>query len=98
MMMPRVALVAVTAPAKPLDYPRRSMEGTKTLLITAASATAEPDISAMNIEEGDLAMLIFRTADNLRQIASLSETHPVQSRKALEAIDLILREPVVIPK
>jgi superfamily II RNA helicase len=45
--------------------------------------------------EGDLAMLVTRTADNLRQIASLSSTHEAVAQKASEAISLILREPVV---
>lgn len=45
--------------------------------------------------EGDLAMLILRTADNLRHIANLSEVFPVAAETARTAIDLILREPVV---
>ena len=46
------------------------------------------------IDEGDLAMLIFRTADNLRQLTALSETHPDLANCAEEAINLLLREPV----
>jgi len=48
-------------------------------------------------DEGDLAMLIFRTADNLRQIVSLEATHPGLAAKAGACIRLLLREPVVIP-
>jgi ATP-dependent RNA helicase HelY len=44
--------------------------------------------------EGDLAMLVTRTADNLRQIASLTKVYPAIARSALDAIDMILREPV----
>lgn len=47
--------------------------------------------------EGDLAALIYRTADNLRQIASLYETHPTLAATAREAVDLLLRPPVVVP-
>lgn len=47
--------------------------------------------------EGDLANLIYRTADNLRQIISLSETHPKLAGCAREAVDLLLRPPVVVP-
>jgi len=48
-------------------------------------------------DEGDLAMLIFRTADNLRQLVSLEETHPGLAGKAKSCIRLLLREPVVLP-
>ncbi|MCD6139329.1 MAG: DEAD/DEAH box helicase [Deltaproteobacteria bacterium] len=46
--------------------------------------------------EGDLAMLVTRTADNLRQMTSLKRTHPGIAQSAAEAIDIILREPVVM--
>ncbi len=39
-------------------------------------------ISLTTVDEGDLAMLIFRTADNLRQITSLADTHPELAKKA----------------
>ncbi|MBW2644839.1 MAG: hypothetical protein JRE23_01425 [Deltaproteobacteria bacterium] len=48
------------------------------------------------VTDGDLAMLVFRTADNLRQIASLKNVYPEISRTAREAVDIILREPVMI--
>ena len=47
------------------------------------------------IADGDLAMLVLRTADNLRQIASLRETHREIAHLALRAREVILREPVV---
>jgi len=47
--------------------------------------------------EGDLAHLIYRTTDNLRQIISLGETHPRLAACAREAVDLLLRPPVVLP-
>ncbi len=46
--------------------------------------------------EGDLAMVILRTADHLRQIESLAETHARLAASARKAIELILREPVLI--
>ncbi len=45
--------------------------------------------------EGDFARLILRTGDNLRQITKLEETFPVIAKTAREAINLILKEPVV---
>jgi ATP-dependent RNA helicase HelY len=52
-------------------------------------------IRKIGIADGDMAMLIMRTADNLRQIASLRETHPEASALAAKARETILREPVV---
>jgi ATP-dependent RNA helicase HelY len=52
-------------------------------------------IRKVGIADGDMAMLIMRTADNLRQIASLRETHPETSALAAKAREAILREPVV---
>ncbi len=48
-----------------------------------------------NYPEGDLAMLILRTADHLRHITSLSDFFPVYSQTASKAIELLLRSPVV---
>ena len=47
------------------------------------------------LEEGDLVMLILRTADNLRHIRRLRSVFPDASETADRAIELILREPVV---
>jgi len=52
-------------------------------------------LELIDIEEGDLVMLILRTADHLRQIASLKQTHPSLAEKAHQALPLILRDPVV---
>ncbi len=47
------------------------------------------------IEEGNLAMLILRTADNLRHIRNLKDVFPEAAATAAKCIELILREPVV---
>jgi superfamily II RNA helicase len=52
-------------------------------------------IQTAGIADGDMAMLVLRTADNLRQIMSLRQTHPDMADLALKARDAILREPVV---
>ena len=51
-------------------------------------------IRQAGISDGELAMLILRTADNLRQVISLRDTHPEMAALASEAIEIILREPV----
>jgi ATP-dependent RNA helicase HelY len=48
------------------------------------------------MDEGDLAMVILRTADHLRQMESLSGTHPRLADSARKGIELLLREPVLI--
>ncbi len=45
--------------------------------------------------EGDFARLILRTAENLRQISKLSDTFPTIGKTAKEAVDMILKEPIV---
>lgn len=52
-------------------------------------------INFTGIAEGDMASLVFRTADNLRQIASLKDTHPEAAACASRAREAILREPVL---
>ncbi len=47
------------------------------------------------MEEGDLVMLILRTADNLRHIRGLRPVFSEAAETADRSIDLILREPVV---
>jgi superfamily II RNA helicase len=48
------------------------------------------------VEEGDMASLVMRTADHLRQVINLSESHPDLAHSAEAAIELILREPVYL--
>jgi ATP-dependent RNA helicase HelY len=53
-------------------------------------------MSAMPVDEGDMTSLIVRTADHLRQMTSLVDSHPDLAETAETAITLILREPVYI--
>ena len=52
-------------------------------------------IHAGQMAEGDLAMLILRTADHLRHIRTLGRFFSPQAASAGEAIDRILRDPVM---
>jgi len=52
-------------------------------------------VTRTSIPDGDLARLILRTGENLRQLAGVKETFPIIAKSAMEAMDLILREPVV---
>jgi superfamily II RNA helicase len=51
-------------------------------------------IGIAELEEGDLAMLILRTADNLRHIRNLKDVFPEAAATAARAIEKIKREPV----
>jgi len=75
---------------------------TKTLFLGPAVtihawATGQPwekIVSASEIAEGDLAMLILRTADNLRHIRALKQFFPEAAETAKKSIELIIKEPV----
>lgn len=55
----------------------------------------EKVLDIAEIEEGNLAMLILRTADNLRHIRGLKNVFPEAGATAAKCIELILREPVI---
>jgi superfamily II RNA helicase len=55
----------------------------------------ERSLSISELAEGDLAMLILRTADNLRHIRSLRDVFPQAASNAEKAMELILRDPVI---
>ena len=55
----------------------------------------EEAVGIAEVEEGDFAMLVLRTADNLRHVRALAEFFPGQAASADRAIELILRDPVV---
>jgi ATP-dependent RNA helicase HelY len=61
----------------------------------ASGWTWEKVIQAGQMAEGDLAMLVLRTADHLRHIRALGQVFSPMAASAGEAIDLILRDPVI---
>ncbi|NIQ39038.1 MAG: DEAD/DEAH box helicase [Proteobacteria bacterium] len=67
------------------------------LLLWANGMAWNELIRTTSVEEGDMAMLITRTADHLRQLLDLDKTHPKLAGRAREALPLILREPVLFP-
>lgn len=52
-------------------------------------------IETAGISDGDMAMLVLRTADNLWQLRNLKETHPQVAALAAKARESILKEPVI---
>lgn len=67
-----------------------------TIFEWAAGRPWEKVLSTAAIEEGDLAMLILRTADNLRHIRTLKQVFPEAAQTAATAIELIMRDPVTM--
>ena len=66
-----------------------------TLYLWARGMPWEEVVSISKMAEGNLAMLIFRTADNLRHIRNLGRFFPDVAATSGKAIDLILRDPVI---
>ena len=56
----------------------------------------EKVVSVSKIEEGNLVMLILRTIDHLRHIRALREVFPTAAATSEKAIELTMRDPVVI--
>jgi superfamily II RNA helicase len=66
-----------------------------TLYHWARGAPWDEVVRLSELEEGNLAMLILRTADNLRHIRTLARVFPEAARVAGEAVEAILKDPVV---
>ncbi|MDY7036626.1 MAG: hypothetical protein SV375_10765, partial [Thermodesulfobacteriota bacterium] len=66
------------------------------LFLWAKGVPWERLLYLLPVDEGDMASLIMRTTDHLRQVTNLDETHSELVTVSKMAIDLILREPVFI--
>jgi superfamily II RNA helicase len=66
------------------------------LFLWAKGVPWEQLLQIVPVDEGDIASMVMRTADHLRQVANLEETHHELVSRAKKAIELILREPVLI--
>jgi ATP-dependent RNA helicase HelY len=67
-----------------------------TLYAWASGQSWEKVLSVAKMEEGDLAMLILRTADNLRHVRTLTRVFPQAAKSSAKSIELIMRYPVVM--
>ncbi len=65
------------------------------LYLWARGVPWEHAVKASQMAEGDLAMLVLRTADNLRHIRNIGRVFPDAARTSEEAIERILRDPVI---
>ena len=83
--------------AQGFPTPSLSLRPALAIHLWASGGDWKAAVAALGLDEGDMAMLAFRTADSLRQIAGLTETHPALAATARRAIGLVLREPVTVP-
>lgn len=79
------------------ETPRLSLRPALAVYAWATWGNWDTAVRLYGLDPGDMAMLVFRTADNLRQIANLAETHPGLAPTARAGVDLILKEPVTVP-
>ncbi|CAB5148452.1 ATP-dependent DNA helicase [Olavius algarvensis associated proteobacterium Delta 3] len=66
-----------------------------TVYAWAAGDPWEHVVRISEMEEGNLAMLILRTVDNLRHVRGLVRVFPAAAAAAEEGIELVLRDPVL---
>jgi superfamily II RNA helicase len=81
--------------AEGFDVRPMYMRPASAIFAWATGQSWEKVLQISELEEGDLAMLILRTADNLRHIRSLNRIFPEAAESASLALEAILREPVV---
>jgi superfamily II RNA helicase len=67
------------------------------IYLWVSGAKWEEVLEMSGLDEGDLAMLIYRTADSLRQLEGLWSSHPELAASAIRAVQALLREPVLVP-
>ena len=80
---------------KGFDAPNLFIQPSLLIYLWAHDEPWEDIVTGSDFAEGDLARLILRTGDNLRQIAKLEDTFPIIAKTAKEALGLILKEPIV---
>ncbi|MGD9974712.1 MAG: DEAD/DEAH box helicase [Desulfatirhabdiaceae bacterium] len=76
---------------------RKLSIGPAAVVYAWASGMAWEDVVTLSESaEGDLVMLMLRTADNLRHVHALGRSFPDAAKTAMDAIDLLYREPVML--
>ena len=99
------AVIAIRSALKPLmrnmydqDFDIRPLHLKPAMAVYAwASGRAWQDVIALSEgAEGDLVMLMLRTADHLRHVVGLTKTFPEAAQTAATAIGLLLKEPVLL--
>jgi ATP-dependent RNA helicase HelY len=77
------------------DFPTITFWPCAATCLWAGQAPWEELTESLSADEGDLAMMLLRTADHLRQLAQLEDEQPQLADTAKEAIALIMRAPII---
>ena len=76
------------------DAPEIPLWPAAAIYLWAKGVSWEALLRTVSLEDGDMAMMIIRTADHLNQFVGLRASHPGLAEVADMAVPLILREPV----
>lgn len=91
----RLKPFAIKLLEKGFDAPNLFIQPSLMIYSWAHDESWENIVTPSDFAEGDFARLILRTAENLRQISKLEENFPAIAKTARDAINCILKEPVV---
>jgi superfamily II RNA helicase len=94
-MLQKLTPLAQFMISRGFDIPAIMFWPAAALFLWAEQMEWEELIANVSADEGDLSMLILRTADHLRQLLSLEQEEPELAETARRAIELIMRLPVI---
>ncbi|MHB8202206.1 MAG: hypothetical protein ACYDHG_00710, partial [Desulfomonilaceae bacterium] len=77
------------------DFPPISFWPCAATFLWAGQVEWDGLIENLSADQGDLAMMLLRTADHLRQIVGLEDEQPALANAARQGISLIMRSPIV---
>ncbi len=77
------------------DFPPISFWPCAATFLWAGQVEWDELIENLSADQGDLAMMLLRTADHLRQIVGLEDEQPALANAARQGISLIMRSPIV---
>jgi len=77
------------------DVPTIMFWPTAAIFLWAEQMEWEELVTHVSADEGDLSMLILRTADHLRQLLALENEEPELAATARQAMEMIMRLPVI---
>jgi superfamily II RNA helicase len=95
-MLERIEVIRVSMVKRRFENPEIFFWPAAALFLWAKGCSWEEVLLTAPVDEGDVTSLIARTADHLRQMTNLKESHPELAATAAKATALVLREPVYI--
>jgi ATP-dependent RNA helicase HelY len=96
-ILEQISLIRDLKTKRGFENPPLSYWPAPALFFWAKGLSWDKLLEYFSVDEGDMASLIMRTADHLRQVVSLRDSHPALADTAGRAVGLIVREPVYLP-